>query len=233
VTMPEDVPSGEYTFAWTWFNKVGNREMYMNCAPLTVGGGASGNGKEFFSGLPDMFVANLPNTTCGTAENEDFKFPNPGKSVVTGSSATPGDTLTGSDCDGLTKWGAGNGQMGSPSGGSDAPSTEPEPSKPAEAAPSNTGGVFAPSAAPSAAPAPTEAPATQPQTPTAGSGCQSCSTEGAIVCIGSSQFGICANGCATPQALAAGTSCSNGQIMRRQIRAPRAHLARRHGINLV
>ncbi|KAB8269467.1 hypothetical protein BDV30DRAFT_242391 [Aspergillus minisclerotigenes] len=35
--IPKDAPSGEALFAWTWFNKVGNREMYMNCAMVTIG----------------------------------------------------------------------------------------------------------------------------------------------------------------------------------------------------
>ncbi|KAJ6118611.1 hypothetical protein N7471_013231 [Penicillium samsonianum] len=39
--IPSDAPSGDALFAWTWFNKVGNREMYMNCAMITIGG--SGN----------------------------------------------------------------------------------------------------------------------------------------------------------------------------------------------
>ncbi|KAJ5584860.1 uncharacterized protein N7459_004660 [Penicillium hispanicum] len=42
--IPSDAPSGEALLAWTWFNKVGNREMYMNCAMVTIGGGS--NGKE-------------------------------------------------------------------------------------------------------------------------------------------------------------------------------------------
>ncbi|KAJ5356984.1 hypothetical protein N7517_011593 [Penicillium concentricum] len=36
--VPSDAPSGDALFAWTWFNKVGNREMYMNCAMITIGG---------------------------------------------------------------------------------------------------------------------------------------------------------------------------------------------------
>ncbi|KAI2789322.1 hypothetical protein POX_d04809 [Penicillium oxalicum] len=36
--IPSDAPSGEALLAWTWFNKVGNREMYMNCAMVTIGG---------------------------------------------------------------------------------------------------------------------------------------------------------------------------------------------------
>lgn len=27
--IPEAVAPGDYTLAWTWFNKIGNREMYM------------------------------------------------------------------------------------------------------------------------------------------------------------------------------------------------------------
>lgn len=32
-TVPAGVPAGKNVLlGWTWFNKVGNREMYMNCA---------------------------------------------------------------------------------------------------------------------------------------------------------------------------------------------------------
>ncbi|KAJ5682081.1 Extracellular protein [Penicillium maclennaniae] len=41
-TVPSDAPSGEALLAWTWFNKVGNREMYMNCAFVTIGGNSKG-----------------------------------------------------------------------------------------------------------------------------------------------------------------------------------------------
>ncbi|KAJ5227556.1 uncharacterized protein N7469_007562 [Penicillium citrinum] len=41
-TIPADAPDGEALLAWTWFNKVGNREMYMNCAMVTIGGGSKG-----------------------------------------------------------------------------------------------------------------------------------------------------------------------------------------------
>jgi hypothetical protein len=29
-TLPNDTPSGQALFAWSWFNQIGNREMYMN-----------------------------------------------------------------------------------------------------------------------------------------------------------------------------------------------------------
>ncbi|KAJ5256824.1 hypothetical protein N7478_012928 [Penicillium angulare] len=41
--IPSDAPSGDALLAWTWFNKVGNREMYMNCAMVTIGGDSNGN----------------------------------------------------------------------------------------------------------------------------------------------------------------------------------------------
>lgn len=41
--IPSDAPDGEALLGWTWFNKVGNREMYMNCAMITIGSGGSDN----------------------------------------------------------------------------------------------------------------------------------------------------------------------------------------------
>ncbi|KAF2401261.1 hypothetical protein EJ06DRAFT_521115 [Trichodelitschia bisporula] len=39
--VPPEVPAGSYALAWTWFNRVGNREMYMNCAAVRVQGSAA------------------------------------------------------------------------------------------------------------------------------------------------------------------------------------------------
>lgn len=76
-TIPAEMPAGNYTLAWTWFNKVGNREMYMNCAPLTVEG--SGGSEGFLQTLPDMMVANLKSQgDCATKEGTNVQFPNPG-----------------------------------------------------------------------------------------------------------------------------------------------------------
>lgn len=50
--IPSDAPSGDALLAWSWFNKVGNREMYMNCAQVTIGGssgGSSGNNQTVSS----------------------------------------------------------------------------------------------------------------------------------------------------------------------------------------
>ncbi|KFG85097.1 hypothetical protein MANI_002202 [Metarhizium anisopliae] len=85
-TIPKDLAAGKYTLAWTWFNKIGNREMYMNCAPISVTG--SGGSKDALGSLPDMFVANTGNG-CGTLLNTDLKFPNPGKDLDQFGQQTP------------------------------------------------------------------------------------------------------------------------------------------------
>ncbi|PSN68948.1 hypothetical protein BS50DRAFT_489539, partial [Corynespora cassiicola Philippines] len=37
-TIPENAQSAQCLLAWTWFNRVGNREMYMNCAVVDIVG---------------------------------------------------------------------------------------------------------------------------------------------------------------------------------------------------
>jgi hypothetical protein len=57
-----------------------------------------------------------------------------------------------------------------------------------------------------------------PAAPSAVSGCANpCTTESSLVCIDSENFGICTGGCAVPQQVAAGTTCSNGQIVKRRV----------------
>jgi hypothetical protein len=88
-TIPEGIAPGEYTIAWTWHNKIGNREMYMNCGPATVTGakkkryapaGVSLVRRQ--SSFPDMFIANLAKiNSCTTPESFDYNYPNPGADV--------------------------------------------------------------------------------------------------------------------------------------------------------
>lgn len=93
-TIPDNLPAGDATLAWTWFNKIGNREMYMNCAPVTLTGGSSKRDdletrnytqlaerdQAAFNALPDMFVANVGNG-CSTVDSADLAFPDPGSEV--------------------------------------------------------------------------------------------------------------------------------------------------------
>jgi hypothetical protein len=81
-TIPDDIPNGKATLAWSWLNKGGNREFYMNCAPIEISGPEGS--ESALASLPDMLVANIaPGGTCATTEGVDIEFPNPGKSVET------------------------------------------------------------------------------------------------------------------------------------------------------
>jgi len=74
-SIPDVIAPANYTLAWTWFNKIGEREMYMNCAPVTVTPAAGGKARRRFrqradamDSLPVMFRANSGNG-CSTAES--------------------------------------------------------------------------------------------------------------------------------------------------------------------
>lgn len=173
--LPTSIPNGKATFAWTWFSKLaGQPELYMNCAPIEVTGGASD--KTAFEALPNMFVANIEPEKCKNVEGQAVAFPNPGSVVVKGSTNDAVPPM-GSAC-GASSGGSSPAQ---PSGGSSPaqssppagqPSSPPgqytpapkssavaQPSPPAggqpaasprpsasAAPPSNLGGVFAPGA---------------------------------------------------------------------------------------
>ena len=107
-TVPSSLPTGSATLAWTWFNKIGNREMYMNCAPITITGGSSSRrdaeriqerDQAAYNALPDMFTANIGNG-CGTVDSTDLLFPDPGDSVEQDGLQTSSalSTPTGSSC---------------------------------------------------------------------------------------------------------------------------------------
>lgn len=76
--IPEGLKNGHAILAWTWFNTVGNRHMFMNCINIDVKGG---DGSEMGS-FPSMFVANIGNG-CETPENHDLAFPAPGQYLTT------------------------------------------------------------------------------------------------------------------------------------------------------
>ncbi|KAK3343119.1 hypothetical protein B0H65DRAFT_576977 [Neurospora tetraspora] len=78
--IPDDIPTGNGTIAWTWFNKIGNREMYMACGGVQLTGTDKPGAKETFERLPDIFMANIGNG-CGTPDSKDVLFPNPGRDV--------------------------------------------------------------------------------------------------------------------------------------------------------
>ena len=155
--IPEDVPAGKYTLAWTWFNKIGNREMYMNCAPAEAVG--DGGDESSFNALPDMFVANIDNG-CTTPDSVDIEFPNPGQVVERLGSGSP-SPLDKNLCPSAGDSGSGSGSGSD--GGSDGGYEETAP--PAESAAPSTpgeeplpGGAHVTAPSDGAASQPTEAP---------------------------------------------------------------------------
>ena len=67
-----------FEYLRSWFNNEGNREMYMNCAVVTISS-QKRLGKRNLSG-PNMFIANLGNG-CSTAAGTDVIFPDPGANI--------------------------------------------------------------------------------------------------------------------------------------------------------
>lgn len=55
--IPKGFPNGRMSLAWTWYNKIGNRELYMNCAPIEVSGGSDNN--DVYDALPNMYLINM------------------------------------------------------------------------------------------------------------------------------------------------------------------------------
>ncbi|KAI4865361.1 lytic polysaccharide monooxygenase [Hypoxylon rubiginosum] len=238
-TIPSDIPAGKATIAWTWFNKVGNREMYMNCGALELTG--TGGDQANFDKLPDMLVLNIAGKPS-TLESYDYKFQDAGSSVEdntsSGQVATCGtDGCTQGDTAGSS--GSGSGSDAGSGSGSDSGSGSSATTTSAAAAASTTaaaGGVFITqpgsgsgseaTATATAVSSPTSTAADVPAaTATAGSGSTTggsesssgsamtgaCSPEGTFNCMGSS-YQQCASGqWSVTMALAAGTSCSGGQ----------------------
>lgn len=219
VPIPKDLPSGNATFAWTWYPKIGGQpELYMTCSPITILGGAADT--TFFDALPQMFVANIAGE-CKTGTGV-VNIPNPGKfgRVL----EQPGPNSQGSCPKAAGVPVFENGAAGAAPAPSAVPTTLLTVTRPASSSSSSSstdvpaasttfpGGGSSP-CKPAPAPVAPNAPV-RPTGDAAVGDVQSCSVLGEIICIGDSQFGICDGAKAVPQHLSAGTMCSGGKIAR-------------------
>ncbi|KAK2748001.1 hypothetical protein FQN57_001592 [Myotisia sp. PD_48] len=150
-TIPSDAPAGQALLAWSWFNCIGNREMYMNCAHVTVSGLKTRSGWGLDSSLeggrnaekyvarrelafderPAIFIANVSPSQCKTTAGEEVVFPFPGPDVEYGAGGAQGNK--------------GNGKGYICSGGIPEPSAPKLPSSSSlnEGVPSSTATVLA------------------------------------------------------------------------------------------
>ncbi|KAF8475771.1 hypothetical protein BDZ91DRAFT_649095 [Kalaharituber pfeilii] len=226
--VPKETKSGLVLFAWTWFNKIGNREMYMNCASVEITGGSSGlRGPNF----PHIFLANIDNK-CTTLEGADVLIPNPGPNVRSQSSNTKAPTGTG--CEAPT--GPAPEEGGNPENtppppppGDDTtpPPTDDDATPPPPPPQSPTNGTTTPPQQPQEPVIPPTNDTTKPppHTPPPTGSC----TNGQVICTSATTWSLCANGTPIPMGnVASGTKCVNGSITKRSaVRFSADHMARR------
>ncbi|KAK4214126.1 hypothetical protein QBC37DRAFT_284483 [Rhypophila decipiens] len=211
VPIPKGLKNGNATFSWSWFNKMGNREMYQNCAPVTITGGTEDS--AFYDALPAMFAANIPGQ-CTTGPEGVLNIPNPGKYGKVLEQPHAGTEGSCAQAGGIPTFEVGNDNNNESNTGGPFVSTStldiPSAANTTPASPS-------PSSAGSAS-APPQTPETAADSPSKVNteNTTSCSAEGAIVCTGTQYYGVCDHGVAIPQLLAPGTVCSSGVITKRK-----------------
>lgn len=224
-TIPDNIPTGKAVLAWTWFNKVGNREMYMQCASIELTG-TSGD-QSNYDDLPDMFTANLltqdgADPDCATVSDTDVEFPNPGDVVQKLNGATDAFAApTGPSCGAA---GSSAATTTAAASGGAAPTTTSAAAASTTAAGGGgifaTGGGSAPTTTSVAAPAATTGSSSSgSSSSSSGSSSSSsssseqsgaCSTEGDYNCLsGGTTYQVCASGeWSVAMDVASGTQCS-------------------------
>ncbi|KAK4451349.1 hypothetical protein QBC34DRAFT_458189 [Podospora aff. communis PSN243] len=242
VPLPKFLKNGPATFAWTWFNKVGNREMYMTCAPVTITGGTAD--EHEIQNLPDIFVANVPNTPasdCVTGTSSDhvvLNYPNPGKygRVIESpndpqlkpsnycSAIPPASVLPNFEPDSRTIQGTGtvlnptigtaSAHQSTPTAASTTKTTIPA-SQPSSSTHESLSESTLKSRTDTVTTTHTETNTATPTGPAAPDpkGVVSCPEDGAVVCLEGGYFGLCNWGEAIPQKVAPGTECVDGKIV--------------------
>lgn len=236
--LPSHLPSGNAVLAWTWFNKIGNREMYMRCAPIKIGG--SNTDRSQYNGLPEIFKANIGNG-CSTIEGTNVEFPNPG--AVVESNAATGKPV--GDCGTTVVTPPEEETPEEETPEEETPEEEyPEEETPIEETPIEVpveskppvfvGGpsTTAPTPTPTYAPVPTTTKApvqtSVPEKPTETPESESCS-HGAIICNGTGAWSRCVYGKPVSMGkVAPGTFCRDGRLVARSIRFSHEHARRRH-----
>ena len=217
--LPNSVANGNVV-TWSWLAK-DTGEFYMNCAPVTVTGGASDASQ--LDQLPVMFVARIPESLCTIPTTPyNTKLSDPREAVAVNNSSEVGP-LAAPSGPGCGKAFSVEGVAATGSATSTAAISQPT----AALSISNPGGIYAPGTSSAAVPvsaytvttlvtlsaSPSTSVTTSPQSigtalgpasPIASASIVTCPADGAVVCIGTDQFGICDHGKVVWQAVAAG-----------------------------
>lgn len=239
IPIPKDMKNGPATFAWTWFNKIGNREMYMVCAPIIVTGGKDDS--SFVDSLPAVFKANIPGECTTGASGNVIGFPEPGlfgKIYEDPSPNAQGSCPAANNLD-FDRPDAGNSAVPPASSQTASPPTSSTPVVPSPEVPVSSVVSEPSTSIKSGFITQTQAPIESSQAPAASStvsmppiytsttlaeapvdtgrpdwavGMVPCSPTGALICLEPGFFGICNHGWAVSQALAAGQNCVDGRI---------------------
>lgn len=233
--VPEDFAPGDYTWAWTWVNRIaGEPEFYMNCAPVTVKaataarknrrGGRRGaepsaaKASRSSSSYPDLFLANIGNASMGCDTSEAvyqqiaIAFPSPGESV---SRPNGDEALFQQSCDGNPR------NNGAATTSSATSSTSLVASTAFSTLTTSSSVATSQSVQTSSSPASSvssvrtssivpsaTATVSAPADPTSTATLDSPCTDGHLLCVGGTQFSTCTGGVwDAPQGLAANTTC--------------------------
>lgn len=253
-SIPEGFPNGVFTWAVVWNNKIGNREIYMNCAPITVTGGS--DNKDLYNSLPNLFLVNPPvNPTCQIAEGYNLEIPFPGKFVQTLES-TSVTAATGAGCAAAKAAQTSGVSGGTPATGGSSAASAPASSSAQPTSAAAYGGAASSSSPSAYTSAPTSSTAAVPPSsaeasessfpttvPATGEGIYGpgTSTASAAIPVGTgtgssgiicdpghaSKYGQAVNGKTIWRTLAAGTTCSEVQQYRKRSAMRHAHI-RRH-----
>ncbi|KAK0653481.1 hypothetical protein DIS24_g6023 [Lasiodiplodia hormozganensis] len=235
--IPEVVPDGKSVLVWTWFPVYSNApEMYMNCAPIEVSGGAQDT--TAFDKLPDMLVANYDESSCNRTYpgGKILEVPNPGDVVEINTGDFVLEAAT--ECGQMASGGAATVGLASAESSTSQPLVTSTPVVVAgepvaagggfietaatlsEAVAEASSTTFAtttvapPQSSGNAVAAANQASTPANATPTNGSDNSQCtgSNNGQLVCNGTTHFGICNWGKVVWQSVADGTICENGTI---------------------
>ncbi|KAL5403301.1 hypothetical protein PMIN03_009976 [Paraphaeosphaeria minitans] len=244
-TLPDSIPNGHGTFVWSWMAKMsGAPEFYMNCAPIDVTGGASdASGLNalpdmFIANIasttctsPLNHAVKFPNPGENLEDGGTNDVEDPtgdcgakGSTPATPSSGAPVESSP------VVSAPASAPVQTAPAASATAAPVQSTLATIATSAPAASAPVAsAPIASVPVASSPVSATIPSGTAPAnSGSGSEtggstggstgspgSCSSDGAIVCNGADQFGICNGGSVVWQAVAHGTTCSNGNIQKR------------------